>query len=71
MLLKKIIFKFIIWPYYELALHPANNIPYTPKDDNARVYNTPIEKSERVRPCPNGIIAHPNKLKIKVDTGAK
>jgi len=57
--------------YLELALHPANNIPYTPKEDKAKLYNTPKEKSEIVNPSPKGIIPHPNKLKIKADTGAK
>jgi len=34
----------------ELADQPANNIPYTPKDDKAKVYKTPNEKSEIVNP---------------------
>jgi len=34
----------------ELADHPANNIPYTPKEDKAKVYNIPNEKSEIVNP---------------------
>ena len=57
--------------YLLFALHPANNIPYTPKEDKAKVYKTPNEKSKRVKPWPNGIIPQPNKLKIKVITGAK
>ena len=38
--------------YLELAAHPANNTPYTPKEDKANVYNIPIEKSEIVKPGP-------------------
>ena len=57
--------------YFELADHPANNTPYTPNDDKAKVYNIPIEKSDIANPWPNGITPHPNKLKTKEDTGAK
>ena len=57
--------------YLELADHPLNNIPYIPKEDNAKVYNSPSEKSNIDKPGPNGIIAHPNKLNIKVETGDK
>ena len=57
--------------YLELADHPANNIPYTPKEDKAKVYKIPIEKSNIVNPGPNDIIPHPAKLNIKLDTGAK
>ena len=57
--------------YLELADHPANNTPYTPKDDKAKVYNIPKGKSNNVKPSPNGIIPQPNKLKINVETGAK
>ena len=57
--------------YFEFADHPANNTPYTPKEDKAKVYNIPKLKSDITKPCPKGIIAHPNKLKIIVDTGAK
>ena len=57
--------------YLELALHPANKTPQTPKEERAKVYNRPNEKSKRVKPCPKGIIPQPNKLKIKVKTGAK
>ncbi len=38
--------------YLELAAHPANSTPYTPNDDNAKVYKIPIEKSEIVNPGP-------------------
>ena len=54
-----------------MADHPANNTPYTPKEDKAKVYKIPNEKSNNVNPSPKGIIPHPNKLKIKVETGAK
>jgi len=36
--------------YLEFALHPANSIPYTPKDDRVKVYKTPIEKSDITNP---------------------
>ena len=54
-----------------MADHPANNTPYTPKEDKAKVYKIPNEKSNNVNPSPKGIIPHPNKLKIKVKIGAK
>ena len=55
----------------ELADQPLNNIPYTPKDDKAKEYKTPKDKSAKVKPCPKGITPQPNKLKTKVETGAK
>jgi len=57
--------------YLELAAQPLNKTPYTPKEDNAKLYKIPSEKSNRVKPCPKGMIPQPNKLKTKVDTGAK
>lgn len=57
--------------YLEFADQPAKSIPYTPNEDKAKVYNIPNEKSDIDKPCPNGIIPHPNKLKIKVEIGAK
>jgi hypothetical protein len=57
--------------YLELADQPANNTPYTPKEDKAKLYNTPNEKSDRANPSPNGIIPQPNKLNTKVEAGAK
>lgn len=57
--------------YLELADQPANNTPYIPKEDKAKVYKIPIEKSNKVKPSPKGIIPHPNKLNTSVDTGAK
>ena len=54
----------------ELADQPANNTPYIPKEDKAKVYNIPNEKSDIDKPWPNGIIPHPSKLNINVDTGA-
>jgi hypothetical protein len=57
--------------YLELADQPAKSIPYIPKEDKAKVYKIPKEKSEMAKPCPKGIIPQPNKLKIKVETGAK
>ena len=44
--------------YFELAAQPLNRTPYTPKEDNAKVYKIPSEKSKRVIPCPKGIIPH-------------
>jgi hypothetical protein len=44
--------------YLEFADQPANNTPYTPKEDKANVYKIPNEKSERANPCPKGIIPH-------------
>ncbi len=55
----------------EFADQPANNIPYTPNEDKAKVYNIPNVKSNKVNPCPKGIIPQPNKLNIKENTGAK
>ena len=57
--------------YLELADQPANNIPYTPNEDKAKVYKIPNEKSDIDNPCPKGIIPHPNKLNTNVETGAK
>ena len=57
--------------YLELADHPANSTPKIPKEDKAKVYNIPSEKSDKDKPWPNGIIPQPNKLNINVDTGAK
>jgi len=57
--------------YLELADQPANNTPYIPKEDKAKVYRIPIEKSNKVNPCPKGIIPQPNRLKTRVDIGAK
>jgi len=57
--------------YLELALHPANKIPYTPTDDIANEYKIPKEKSDRAKPLPKGITAQPNKLKINLIIGAK
>jgi hypothetical protein len=54
-----------------LALHPANNIPYTPNDDKAKEYKIPKDKSLIAKPFPKGNTAHPNKLKINVEIGAK
>ena len=48
--------------YLELADHPANNIPYTPKEDKAKVYKIPNGKSNKVKPSPKGIIPHKFKL---------
>ena len=36
--------------YLELEDQPENNIPYTPKEDNATVYKIPIEKSVIAKP---------------------
>ena len=36
--------------YLELADQPANKTPYTPKEDKAKVYKIPKEKSERANP---------------------
>ena len=44
--------------YLELADQPANNIPYTPKEDKAKVYNIPKLKSDKTSPWPKGITAH-------------
>jgi hypothetical protein len=57
--------------YLEFADQPANKTPYTPKEDNAKVYNKPKLKSNKLKPCPKGIIPHPNKLNIKVNIGDK
>lgn len=51
--------------YAELADHPANNTPKTPNEDNANVYKIPSEKSNKVRPCPKGIIPHNFSNKIQ------
>ena len=32
--------------------------PVTPRDDKAKVYKIPIEKSDIVKPGPKGIIPH-------------
>ena len=48
--------------YLELADHPANNTPYTPKEDRANVYKIPNGKSNKVKPSPKGIIPHKFKL---------
>jgi hypothetical protein len=57
--------------YLELPDQPANKIPYIPKLDKAKVYSNPKEKSNKAKPCPNGITAQPNKLNTKVLIGAK
>lgn len=44
--------------YLEFADHPANNTPYTPNEDKAKVYKIPNDKSDNVNPCPKGIIPH-------------
>jgi len=44
--------------YLEFEDQPENNIPYTPKEESAIVYNIPIEKSVIAKPWPNGIIPH-------------
>jgi hypothetical protein len=44
--------------YFELAAQPLKRTPYTPNEDNAKVYKIPSEKSKRVKPCPKGIIPH-------------
>jgi hypothetical protein len=55
---------------FKLVTLTKNNIPITPNDDNAKVYNIPKLKSAKQRPCPKGIIAQPKKLSIKVAIGA-
>ena len=57
--------------YFEFADQPANNTPYTPNEDKAKVYKIPRLKSDKTKPWPKGITAHPNKLNTKVETGAK
>ena len=54
----------------ELASLTKNKYPITPNEDKAKVYKIPKLKSVRARPCPKGIIAHPNKLRTKVAKGA-
>jgi hypothetical protein len=46
------------------------NTPVTPREESAKVYKIPKLKSVKHKPCPKGIIAQPNKLKIKVAIGA-
>ena len=36
--------------YLEFADHPANRTPYTPKEDKAKVYKIPSEKSDKANP---------------------
>lgn len=48
--------------YLELAAQPANNTPYTPKEDKAKVYKIPKLKSDKANPCPKGIIPHKKNL---------
>ena len=36
--------------YLELPDQPANNTPYIPKLDKAKVYNKPKEKSNNTKP---------------------
>jgi hypothetical protein len=36
--------------YLELADQPANSTPKIPKEDKAKVYNTPNEKSDKDKP---------------------
>jgi hypothetical protein len=57
--------------YFEFAAHPASKIPYTPREDKAKEKSIPKDKSLKANPCPKGIIAQPNKLKLSVETGAK
>jgi len=56
---------------FRVADQPANRTPYTPTEEIASVYRIPSEKSDSVRPAPNGITPHPSRLKISVITGAR
>lgn len=51
--------------YLDAADQPANITPNIPKEDKVKVYSTPMEKSERAKPSPNGITAHKNLFLFK------
>jgi hypothetical protein len=56
--------------YFELDDHPANLIPYTPKDDSISRYSTPLFKSVYTMPSPLGITAQAIKDRVNVLIGA-
>ena len=53
-----------------MADHPANRVPYTPKEEIANKYKTPKLISANVNPEPKGITPQEIRLTIKEITGA-
>lgn len=56
--------------YFELLDQPAIIIPYTPKEETAKINVIPIFKSANTDISWNGITAHEKKLNNKVLIGA-
>lgn len=57
--------------YFEFADQPASKTPKTPKDEIAKRYMIPKDKSERTTPVPKGITAQERILNVKDKIGAR
>lgn len=56
--------------YLELLAHPEIRIPYTPNEDTAKMYSTPMSTSANTIVSSNGITAQPTNDSANAITGA-
>ena len=55
--------------YLELEAHPPMIIPYTPKDETAKIYKIPTLMSATTQPSAKGITAQDDKATKQVTIG--